>query len=128
MTEYDKTPSPDMESIIGSDEDETIRKKSRPSIDDDDSDETNLTNIWRKRRKLSTIIPTEITNIEQNNPIEILQNSEQQYKQEFLRSNSTDYEKHLTPNYPQRRPHDHQVPNFAPTYQDDLMLSNQSVK
>jgi hypothetical protein len=102
-----------MESNTGSDEDETVRKKSRPSIDDDDSNETNLKNIWRKRRKLSAITPTEITNIEQNNSTEIL---------------PTDYEKHLTQNHPPRKPHDHQVPNFAPPYQDDLTLSNRSVE
>ena len=100
---------------MGSDEEEVARKKSRPSIDDDDSNETNLTNIWRKRRKLSAITPTEISN-----SADILHNSQQQY----LRSTSIDHEKHPGHNLPQRRPHDHQVPNFAPTYQDDLMLSN----
>ncbi len=109
---------------MGSDEEEVARKKSRPSIDDDDSNETNLTNIWRKRRKLSAITPTEMTSVEQTNPTDILHNSQQQY----LRSTSTDYEKHPIHNYPQRRPHDHQVPNFAPTYPDDLMLSNRLVK
>jgi hypothetical protein len=124
MMDYDKTPSSDTESIIVSDEDETIRKKPRSSLDDDeDSNETNLTNLWRKRRKLSSTMNNEITNLEQNNPSKILH---QQFKHEVLRSNSTEYEKSSPQNYLPRKPHDHQVPNFAPTYQDDFMMSNRA--
>lgn len=125
MMDYDKTPSSDTESIIVSDEDETIRKKPRSSFDDDeDSNETNLTNLWRKRRKLSSTMNNEITNLEQNNPSKILH---QQFKHEVLRSNSTEYEKSSPQNYLPRKPHDHQVPNFAPTYQDDFMMSNRLI-
>jgi hypothetical protein len=125
--DYDKTPSTDTESTIGSDEDESNRKKLRSSIEDDeDSNETNLRNIWKKRRKLSTIMQTEITNIEQNNPSPSHHDPYQQNKQELLRSNSIEYEKYLNQNYLQRKPHDHQVPNFAPTFQDDLIMPNRS--
>jgi hypothetical protein len=126
--DYDKTPSTDTESNIGSDEDESNRKKLRSSIEDDeDSNETNLRNIWKKRRKLSTIMQTEITNIEQNNPSLSHHDPYQQNKQELLRSNSIEYEKYLNQNYLQRKPHDHQVPNFAPTFQDDLIMPNRLV-
>jgi len=124
MMDFDKTPSTDTESNIGSDEDEINRKKLRSSIEDDeeDSNETNLTNIWRKRRKLSSIIQTEITNIEQNN------SSNKKVKDEILRSNSIEYEKSPNHNYLQIKPHDHQVPNFVPTFQDDLVMSNRFEK
>jgi hypothetical protein len=129
MMDYDKTPSSDTESNIGSDEDETNRKKLRSSIEDDeDSNETNLKNIWRKRRKLSSIMQTEITNIEQNNPTQILHNPHQDIKQELLRSTSIEYEKYPNHNCLQRKPHDHQVPNFVPTFHDDLITPNRLIK
>jgi len=129
MMDYDKTPSTDTESNIGSDEDEINRKKHRSSIEDDeDSNETNLKNIWRKRRKLSSIMQTEITNIEQNNPLKILHDPHKKVNEELLRSNSIEYEKSPNPNYPQIKPHDHQVPNFVPTFQDDLVMSNRFEK
>jgi hypothetical protein len=129
MMDFDKTPSTDTESNIGSDEDEINRKKLRSSIEDDeDSNETNLTNIWRKRRKLSSIIQTEITNIEQNNSTKILHDSNKKVKDEILRSNSIEYEKSPNHNYLQIKPHDHQVPNFVPTFQDDLIMSNRFEK
>ncbi len=130
MMDFDKTPSTDTESNIGSDEDELNRKKLRSSIEDDeeDSNETNLTNIWRKRRKLSSIIQTEITNIEQNNSSNILHDSNKKVKDEILRSNSIEYEKSPNHNYLQIKPHDHQVPNFVPTFQDDLIMSNRLEK
>lgn len=130
--EYDKAPSTDTESNIGSDEEETIRKKSRPSIDEDEDDtsETGFKNIWRKRRKLSAIGQTEITNVEQtnNNPIKMIHDQQQHVKQEYARSNSIDYEKPLNHNYLQRRPHDHQVPNFIPTFHDDVNMSNRYIQ
>jgi hypothetical protein len=123
--DYDKNSSIDAESNIGSDDDDPVRKKPRSSIDDDeDSSETNLRNIWRKRQKLSSNNQTEITNIEQNNSPKPLQNPYRQIKQEFMRSNSSDYEKHSNPNYLPKRPHDHQVPNFGATYHDDLIRAN----
>jgi len=126
--DYDKTPSSDTESNIGSDEDESNRKKLRSSIEDDeDSNETNLRNIWKKRRKLSTIMQTEITNIEQNNPSPSHHDPYQQTKHDLLHSNSVEYEKYLNQNYLQRKPHDHQVPNFVSTFQDDLIMPNRLV-
>lgn len=124
--DYDKTPSVDTESNIGSDEDETSRKKPRSSIDDDEdaSSETNLRNIWRKRQKLPSNIQTEITNIEQNNSPTPLPNPYTHLKQDLTRSTSTEYDYHSNQKHPHRRPHDHQVPNFAPTYHDDLIMPN----
>ena len=124
-----KTPAFDVESPIGSDDEETTRKKPRTSIDEDDSNETNLDNIWRKRRKYASIHQqAEITNMEQtNSPLTCPEPSPTTMKQEYLRSNSNDYEKHLTQNPLPRKPHDHQVPNFIPTFQDDLMLTNRFV-
>lgn len=125
MMESDKALSTDTESNIGSDEDETIRKKPRSSIDeDDDSNETNFKNIWRKRRKLSTIVQTEITNLEQNSPAKTLHHPHQHIKEEYLRSNSNEYEKSPHHKYLQRKPHDHQVPNFASTFPGDLTMAN----
>ena len=121
MLDYDKTSSVDTESNAGSDDDKSIRKKSRPSLDDDEeSNETNPRNIWTKRQKL----PSEITNLEQKSPSKPLQASYQHIKQEFIRSNSVEVEKYSNPNYLPKRPHDHQVPNFATTFHDDLAMSN----
>ena len=55
--DYDKNPSIDNESYVGSDDEETTRKKSRRSIDDEtDSsidvlDGSNPRNIWKKTRE-----------------------------------------------------------------------------
>lgn len=135
MLDYDKIPSIDTESNIGSDEDDRSRKKSRSSIDDegdyenDDLDESNPRNIWKKRRKMPPMAQSEITSVEQNN----LSNSHQtshptSLKDDFLRSNSNEFEKYSNSSMLNKRPHDHQVPNFAPRAHDDIMISNRSVK
>ena len=123
-----KTPSTDTESIIGSDEEENNRKKSRASIDEDESsDGTNLANIWRKRRKYSNVNETEIANLqEQKSSFAIQQN----VKHEYSHSHSKDYEQnqqqqqHSYSDSLPRKPHDHQVPNFISTSQDDLMSNH----
>jgi hypothetical protein len=123
--DYDKTPSVDTESNIGSDEDEISREKARLSIDDtrsyenEDSNETNPRNIWRKRQKLSSLTETEVINLEQDNSSKI--------KQEIIHSNPTDFEKNSNPNYSNIRPYDHQVPNFVRTFPDDLTRPPTSV-
>lgn len=104
-----KTPQSDAESNMGSDEDEAHRKKSRVSAD---ADETNLRNIWAKRRKYSTVSQSEQQTTSSStatfNPYE---NVKHEYEQ-----TST-----------QRKPHDHQVPNFMSTCQDDLSMNNRFV-
>jgi hypothetical protein len=124
MMDFDKTPSNDAESTNGSDEDDIIKKKQRPLNDDmdyenDDSNETDLHNIWRKRRKLSninqvsTMIPTGTTTIEQNS------SNNNQTK------NTDDYknvDKYPTTNCLYMRPYDHQVPTIIPVQHDDVML------
>ena len=57
--DFDNTPSNLTESNNGSDDDDYTRKKSRAFTDDDlfydndDIDESNPRNIWRKRRKVN---------------------------------------------------------------------------
>ncbi|CAF3579699.1 unnamed protein product [Rotaria sordida] len=132
MLDYEKISSIDTESTMGSDDDDTIRKKNRSSIDDDggydneDSNETDLRNIWKKRRKL-TITQTEITNLEQNNNSpNLIRNPHNEIKHDFMRSNSNEFEKYSNLNSPQKRPHDHQVPNFVPKFNDDLTSQNRA--
>ena len=128
MTGLEKIPASDMESAAGSDDEETVRKKPRISVDEDDLNETNLQNIWKKRRKYSSMLQMEITNLEQRNSPLISHDHHSSTKQDYLHSNSNEYEKHSTQIPPPRRPHDHQVPNFIPTYTDDpTMAANRSV-
>lgn len=125
MTESEKTPASDMESAGGSDDEETVRKKPRTSMDED---ETNVQNIWRKRRKYSSILQMEMTNVEQkSSPIISPERHSSNPKQDYLRSNSNEYDKYSTQIPPPRRPHDHQVPNFIPTYPEDPLAANRSV-
>ncbi|CAF3052897.1 unnamed protein product [Rotaria sp. Silwood2] len=127
MLEYDKISSINTESNMGSDDDDTSRKKSRSSLDDDgdyeneDSSE-NIRNIWKKRQKLSTVMQTEITSLEQTNSPNLLHNSHDEMKQEFMRSNSNEFEKYSNSNNLHKRPHDHQVPNFVPRFHNDLTM------
>ncbi|CAF1200664.1 unnamed protein product [Adineta steineri] len=131
MMDYDRAPSRDTESNIGSDEDDSIRMKSRTSLDDDDRDyenddsnETNPRNIWRKRRKLSPIIQVEPTKME---PDTLPKPLHQHIKQELIRSNSVEFETYSSSNPIHKRPHDHQVPSFIPTaYQDDINILNRA--
>jgi hypothetical protein len=125
MIDFDKTPSNDTESNMGSDEDDFTKKKQRPSIDDDldfeidDLDETDPRNIWRKRRKYSdnqqllTMIQTEGTRIEQNNPNNNQMKTTNDYKT---------VDKYPKTNCLYMRPHDHQVPTVMPVHHDDLMV------
>jgi hypothetical protein len=131
MMDYDKTPSMDNDSNMGTDEDDSVRLKSRPSVDDDrdceneDSNETNPRNIWRKRRKLSPTMQTEPSNIEPND----LSQPIHEIKQEFIRSNSIESESYPSPKPVHKRPYDHQVPSFVPTtYHDDTNISNRFFK
>ncbi|CAF1116395.1 unnamed protein product [Rotaria sp. Silwood1] len=132
ILEYDKMSSIDTESNMGSDDDDISRKKSRSSVDDDgdfeneDSNE-NLTNIWRKRRKLTTIIQTEITGLEQTNSPNPIHKSHHEMKQEFIRSNSNEFEKYSNLNSLHKKLHDHQVPNFVPKFHDDLTTSKRTI-
>jgi len=132
MMDYDKTPSIDNDSNMGTDEDDSIRLKHRSSMDDDDRDyenedsnETNPRNIWRKRRKLSLTMQAEPSKIEPND----LPQPIHEIKQEFVRSNSTESESYPSPNPVNKRPYDHQVPSFVPTtYHDDMNISNRFFK
>ncbi|CAF4693729.1 unnamed protein product [Rotaria sp. Silwood1] len=132
ILEYDKMSSIDTESNMGSDDDDISRKKSRSSVDDDgdfeneDSNE-NLRNIWRKRRKLTTIIQTEITGLEQTNSPNPIHKSHHEMKQEFIRSNSNEFEKYSNLNSLHKKLHDHQVPNFVPKFHDDLTTSKRTI-
>ncbi|CAF0929323.1 unnamed protein product [Rotaria sordida] len=125
MTDFDKTPSNDTESNNGSDEDDFTKKQSRSSIDDnfdydnDNIDESNPRNIWRKRRKLSnhnrmsSMMQTEITTIGQTN------SNNNQIKA------TNDYKN--IDQYPQTncsyiKPHDHQVPAMVQVHHDDFMI------
>ncbi|CAF3151989.1 unnamed protein product [Rotaria sp. Silwood2] len=128
MTDYEKTPSNDTESNNGSDEDDFTKKKLRSSMDDnfdydnEDIDESNPRNIWRKRRKLSnneqmpSRIQTEVTIIEPTN------SNNNQIKTPIDYKNT---DKYLQTNSLYMKPHDHQVPAVLPVQQDDLMtISN----
>ncbi|CAM4784235.1 unnamed protein product [Rotaria magnacalcarata] len=132
MTDYDKNPSIDTESNIGSDDDDTNKKTSRSYIDDDgdyeneDSNETNPRNIWKKRRKIPPIVQTEITNIEQNKLPSPLQITSHSMKADFMRTNSNEFEKYSNSTVLNKRPHDHQVPNFVPRLHDDITISNRA--
>lgn len=102
-----RTPMSDTESMMGSDEEGIHRKKSRASIDDDeDSNESNIRNIWKKQRKCSIV-----------NQIEQPVNSPSTYEniKQVCKQNPT-----------QRKPHDHQVPNFISTCKDDLSTNNRT--
>lgn len=104
------------ESLLDSDDDDETarRKKSRLSVDDD-LDESDPRNLWTKRRKFSASPQTEITNLKQDT-----NNVDQPIKADLLppTNGST---------HPRRRPHDHQVPNFIPTYPDQLNRSAKSL-
>ncbi|CAM2697987.1 unnamed protein product [Rotaria socialis] len=132
MIDYDKNPSIDTESNIGSDDDDTNKKKSRSYIDDDgdyeneDSNETNPRNIWKKRRKISPVVQTEIINVEQNKLPSPLQNTSHSMKTDFMRTNSNEFEKYSNPAMLNKRPHDHQVPSFVPRSHDDITISNRA--
>ncbi|CAF1963911.1 unnamed protein product [Rotaria magnacalcarata] len=128
ITDFDKTPSNDTESNNGSDEDDFIRKKHRSSVDDsldyenEDLDETNPRNIWRKKRKLSnndqisSVIQTDIKNTEQTN------SNKNQMK---TTNDFTHDDKYLQTNRLPMKPHDHQVPAMMSVQHDDLMaMSN----
>jgi hypothetical protein len=129
--DFDKTPSNEADSNNGSDEDDFTKKNQRSSVDDDndfdndDLDETDLRNIWRKRRKLSdhhqqsSTMQTEKTKHEQNNP----NNNQTKVTNEYK-----NVDKHPGTNCLYVRPHDHQVPTVLPVHQDDIMvMSNRLV-
>jgi hypothetical protein len=124
MMDFDKTPSNDAESTNESDEDDVTKKKQRPLNDDmdyenDDSNETDLHNIWRKRRKLSninqvsTMIPTGTTTIEQNSSNNNQTKNTNNYK---------NVDKYPPTNCLYMRPYDHQVPTIIPVQHDDVIL------
>jgi len=125
MMDFDKTPSNDTESNIGSDEDDSTKKKQNLLIDDDidydndDLDETNPRNIWRKRRKfsdnhqMSSMMQTETIIIEPNNSNNNQMTTTNDYKH---------VEKYPQTNSLYMRPYDHQVPTVIPAHHDDLMI------
>lgn len=130
MLDSEKTPSNDTESFIGSDEEDYSKKKQRSSIDDDidfdndDLDESDPRNIWRKRRKysdnnqMSSTIQSQATTMESNN-LNNLNNNNNQMK------STNDYknlDKYPKTNCLYMRPHDHQVPTVMPVQHDDVMV------
>ena len=125
----DKIPSIDTASNMGSDEDDMIRK-SRSSIEDNggyengDSNEITPRSIWKKGHKLSSVIHTKITDIEQNNLLKPLPNSHYEIKQELKHSNSVELQQCSNPNQLCRRLHDHQVPNFVSKSSGNLNTVN----
>jgi len=122
-------PSNDTESTMGSDEDDFTKKKQRSSMDDDiefdndDLDETDPRNIWRKRRKysdhnqMSSIMQTEVTTIEQNNS-----NNNNNNNQMKTTNDYKNLDKYPQTNSLYMRPHDHQVPTVLPVQHDDFMV------
>ena len=102
-----------------------MKKQQRSFNDDmeyenDDFDETDLHNIWRKRRKLnnidqiSSVMQTErATRIEQNNSYTNQMKNTNEYK------NINQYPKTNDLNM---RPYDHQIPPTISVQQDDMML------
>lgn len=128
MLDFDKTPSNETESNLDSDDEELNKKKNRSlddqmDFDNDDFDETDLRNIWRKRRRIST--PTQLSTMttattqndrtyyEQNNPDNNQKKSSNEQKH-------TD--KYSTTNCSYVKRFDHQVPAIVPVHHDDTML------
>lgn len=125
MTNFDKTPSNDTESNNGSDEDDMTKKKQRSSIDDyadfdnEDLDETDPRNIWRKKRKLSNIDSTaSVMHTDVSKGDTIISNTNQLNGTNEL--NKVD--RYPKPNSSYLKPHDHQVPAPLPVQRDDVML------
>ncbi|CAF0716398.1 unnamed protein product [Adineta steineri] len=127
MLEFNKLYSNETESNNGSDEDDFAKKKSCPSndtmdFDNDDFDETDLHNIWRKRRKLSnthqfsSTMQTD-TRTEQNNSNNTQMKNTNNYKNNNKYSNT---------NCLYMRPHDHQVPTILPVQHGDVMVMSNS--
>jgi len=124
--EIERNPSSvDNESQCASDDEETNRKKSRQSIDDDLGqtdfpDESNPRNIWKRNEKFDSNVQNEITNVKQ-----VLNDH---LKEKSSSSNSPNPSP-LDSTTSQRRPHDHQVPNYASSPMDEsMMLNNKSVR
>jgi hypothetical protein len=134
--DLDKTPSNETESNNGSDEDDFSKKQSRPSVDEDftfdDYDESNPSNIWRKRRKLSgnyqmssfMSTPTysdtnrggsSTTTTTTNNP-------NMTSTQSKGPTNMLNTDPFATGSAPTIRPYDHQVPSNLPLLQDDVLM------
>lgn len=118
IPDFDKTPSNEAESNNGSDDDDPNKKKFRPFDDlfDDDSNETDLHNIWRKRRRVhgtqqsTTTMPTEPNN---SSGKQANNTTAPTYKHADV--------------YPKgnclyMRPHDHQVPALVPVQHGDGVL------
>lgn len=131
MTDFDKTPSNDTESNNGSDEDDFVKKKQRSSIDEsadyenEDSDESDPRNIWRKRRKLSTNDQMSSMMHVDVEPVEQINSNANRMK------STTDYknsDKCPQTKFSHIKPHDHQVPAMIPVQHDDLSaMSNKLV-
>ncbi len=124
MMDFDKTPSNDTESNMGSDEDDFARKKQRSPLDDDfDFDNDNIGSdprtIWRKRPKFSnnnqtsSMMQTEITKMDERNPRSNQMKTTDTYK---------NVDKYPKTNGLYIRPYDHQVPTVIPAQRDDLMV------
>lgn len=129
MLDSEKNPSVDTESFLGSDDDDFSKKKQRSSIDDDldfdndDLDETNPQNIWRKRRKyldnnqMSSQMQTEITKMETSNSNNNNNNNQMKTTNEYKNVDNNPKGNCLS-----MRPHDHQVPAIIPVQNDDVMI------
>lgn len=117
--EFDKMPPSidNNESQMTSDDEETHRKKSRQSIDEDHSqtdfpDESNPRNIWKRDEKFNSNVQNEITNVKQV--------SNEHLKEKSSSSNPPSVDSITS----RRRPHDHQVPSPM----DESMMLNKSVR
>jgi hypothetical protein len=122
-SEYHSMPSIGSETT---DDDDMVTKKGRTSMDDesvnDECDETDPRNIWKKRRKYSLFMQTEITNVKGGALTELASDqpsprpSRQQPAVTCTPLESIQYSDQA---HCPRRPHDHQVPNFIPAYPPD---------
>ena len=136
MMDFDKTPSNDTESTLGSDDEDTTKKKQRSLIDDDfdfDNDFLNGSdprNIWRKRRKFTDPyqLLLEVEN-DQNNSTKTTTttttattNNNSNNNQMKATNEYQDPSKYPQANCLYMRPHDHQVPTIVPVQHDDLMM------
>ena len=128
--DFDKAHSVDAQSYQGSDDEEVTRKKSRLAMDDDEDNEaegsagSNPKNIWAKRRKLSAFAETEWTKMKADSVEGACKVQRHSMEQDLLSPSTTGLEKYPNPVYSHRRPHDHQVPNFGSTHQNESLTLN----
>lgn len=122
--DYDKIPSIDSETMATSDDEDNQRRNRRGSINDrdlhnEDFDETDPRNIWRKRRKLSLFSESEVTHLTEQQIQTTFTNKQNPNKTESTNNNQDETNSLPSPKTPSRRPYDHQVPSFMTTSQID---------